>query len=468
MARLYVNNYSTTLNGAITDVATSMTLTDVTAFPAVGGTDYAMITITDGTNIEIVKATAIAGSVITIVRGQDGTSGTAFADTDTVGLRETAESFTDALAGDETPALAGPLDASLSGAYIGFGGSSSATAYNITHAGNVPQLTGAANYWYTFTTTSLVMNVGTTFNQFIVHNTNGLSYKISNAIEFEVNASGTRFGATGARITHIIDDDSMATASAVTLATSESIKAYADSVGGGAPEGTAVLSTGEVGGNKYLREDGDNTCSWQTIAAGGDMVLADIQTVTGAKTFNSTKFILAGASSGTTTINATAVAGTTTLTMPAATDTLVGKATTDTLTNKTIDGAAAGTNTISNLPYDIAFNAGFDSVSVKENIVVQTYAELVMARAGEIVGEAGYIDTVATGAAVIVDIEKNGTTVYATKPQFAVSTATLTAGTLKTDGSEDFVSGDRITFKVTQIGSTIAGQGVRFSIKTEV
>lgn len=37
---------------------------------------------------------------------------------------------------------------------------------------------------------------------------------------------------------------------------------------GGAPEGTAVLSTGEVGGIKFLREDGDNTCSWQSIPGG--------------------------------------------------------------------------------------------------------------------------------------------------------------------------------------------------------
>jgi hypothetical protein len=34
-------------------------------------------------------------------------------------------------------------------------------------------------------------------------------------------------------------------------------------------EGTAILSTGETGGTKFLREDGDGTCSWQTIAGGG-------------------------------------------------------------------------------------------------------------------------------------------------------------------------------------------------------
>ena len=33
-------------------------------------------------------------------------------------------------------------------------------------------------------------------------------------------------------------------------------------------EGTEVKSTGEGGGSKFLREDGDGTCSWQTVSAG--------------------------------------------------------------------------------------------------------------------------------------------------------------------------------------------------------
>jgi hypothetical protein len=39
----------------------------------------------------------------------------------------------------------------------------------------------------------------------------------------------------------------------------------------GSVEGTAVLSTGEAGGTKYLREDGDGTSSWQT--AGGNKII---------------------------------------------------------------------------------------------------------------------------------------------------------------------------------------------------
>jgi len=38
---------------------------------------------------------------------------------------------------------------------------------------------------------------------------------------------------------------------------------------GGAGEGTSILSTGETGAVKYLREDGDGTSSWQAVAGGG-------------------------------------------------------------------------------------------------------------------------------------------------------------------------------------------------------
>ena len=69
------------------------------------------------------------------------------------------------------------------------------------------------------------------------------------------------------------------------------------------------------------------------------MVLASVQTVTGTKTFGSAgavgKLAIAGTTSGSTVLDATAAASGT-LTLPAATDTLVGKATTDTLTNKTL------------------------------------------------------------------------------------------------------------------------------------
>lgn len=74
-------------------------------------------------------------------------------------------------------------------------------------------------------------------------------------------------------------------------------------------------------------------------ASGTAMTLGNTETVTGVKTFGSAGAVgrlkVAGTTSGTTILDATAAASGT-LTLPAATDTLVGKATTDTLTNKTL------------------------------------------------------------------------------------------------------------------------------------
>jgi len=39
-------------------------------------------------------------------------------------------------------------------------------------------------------------------------------------------------------------------------------------IDGASIEGTAIKSTGESGGTKFLREDGDGTCSFQTVSAG--------------------------------------------------------------------------------------------------------------------------------------------------------------------------------------------------------
>lgn len=85
------NNFATTLNGAITNVATSITLTSATGLPAIGTNEYFYLTIDDSTNIEIVKVTDDASSpTFTVVRGQGGTSGTAFADLDPVEMRMVA------------------------------------------------------------------------------------------------------------------------------------------------------------------------------------------------------------------------------------------------------------------------------------------------------------------------------------------------------------------------------------------
>ncbi|MCW8915052.1 MAG: hypothetical protein OQK24_04270 [Magnetovibrio sp.] len=112
-------------------------------------------------------------------------------------------------------------------------------------------------------------------------------------------------------------------------------------------------------------------------------------------------------------------------------------------------------------PYDIAFVAGYDGTMAAEDIAVQTYGELVVPRAFTLTGEQLYMDIPPAGSEAIFDIEKNGTSVYSTKPQVAVAANAGTAGVLS---ETSIAAGDRLTFKCTQVGSTVAGGGVRFTL----
>ena len=61
-------------------------------------------------------------------------------------------------------------------------------------------------------------------------------------------------------------------------------------------EGTELKSTGEGGGSKFLREDGDGTCSWQTISAGASALndLSDVTYSSGDLTISSLDKIISG------------------------------------------------------------------------------------------------------------------------------------------------------------------------------
>jgi len=82
-----------------------------------------------------------------------------------------------------------------------------------------------------------------------------------------------------------------------------------------------------------------------------------------------------GSTSGTTTVQATAVAGTNTLTLPATTsDTLVGKATTDTLTNKTLTSPTINTPTITTPTITGGTNTSSILVSPEERTTISATA----------------------------------------------------------------------------------------------
>jgi hypothetical protein len=114
-------------------------------------------------------------------------------------------------------------------------------------------------------------------------------------------------------------------------------------------------------------------------------------------------FGFSGSTSGTTTLQATAIAGTNTLTLPAVNnDTLVGKATTDTLTNKTltspvINGATIGTSII-----NLAINAQTGT----------TYTP-VLADNGKLV-------TLSNASAITLTVPTNASVAYATGAQINI------------------------------------------------
>ena len=65
----------------------------------------------------------------------------------------------------------------------------------------------------------------------------------------------------------------------------------------GTVEGTAIISTGESGGSKFLREDGDGTSSWITIPTESSHIQQTSVNLTGAITdsyFISLAYVLTG------------------------------------------------------------------------------------------------------------------------------------------------------------------------------
>ena len=94
MAILFTNNAATNLAASITSGDTSLTVASGggALFPNPTSPDYFLVTLVgiSGTPIEIVKVTARSGDTFTIVRGQEGTTPSAFTGGDVVQLRITA------------------------------------------------------------------------------------------------------------------------------------------------------------------------------------------------------------------------------------------------------------------------------------------------------------------------------------------------------------------------------------------
>lgn len=67
------------------------------------------------------------------------------------------------------------------------------------------------------------------------------------------------------------------------------------------------------------------------------------------------------------------------------------------------------------------------------------------------------VGTAPTGASLIFDVNKNGTTIFSTQANRPTITANAFSDLSSTPNTTTFASGDYITVDVDQIGSTVAG-----------
>ncbi|WP_374631825.1 hypothetical protein [Ferrovibrio sp.] len=114
-------------------------------------------------------------------------------------------------------------------------------------------------------------------------------------------------------------------------------------------------------------------------------------------------------------------------------------------------------------PYDLHFIAGWAPDGTGADLAVQVIGRTIMPRDVRISATRGNLTLAPTGTALIVDVEKNGATIFATKPQFEIGATALTPGVIA-GGQVDFNTNDVMTIKVYQIGSTIKGQGLTFAL----
>ena len=160
---------------------------------------------------------------------------------------------------------------------------------------------------------------------------------------------------------------------------SNPMTAGGDIIYGGALGTPTKLVNGNLG-EVLTSQGGTNAPIWSSAGA-GDMVLASVQTVTGAKTFGTIggavgKLILAGSTSGSSILNAAAVAGTTTITLPGTTTVLAGLSVANSFTTSQAitptsdvislavrrNGAGQSANVLEIQTEANAFLAGFDKV----------------------------------------------------------------------------------------------------------
>ncbi len=88
--QLFSNNTESTLVSGILPGDLSLDISSAVTFPSITNGDWFYLTIDDSTNLEIVRVTALAGSILTIERAQQNTTSQTFASGASISMRNTS------------------------------------------------------------------------------------------------------------------------------------------------------------------------------------------------------------------------------------------------------------------------------------------------------------------------------------------------------------------------------------------
>ena len=292
----------------------------------------------------------------------------------------------------------------------------------------------------TISTESDIQHVGDTNNK-ISFGTDTQDFQTGGSSRLDISDSGVRLGGANSRVTTILDEDNMASDSATSLATQQSIKAYVDAnAGGGSVSGNTFATDLKIGrdADNLIDFTTDNQVTFRVSANDGVVMKASGE-------IEATSLDISGDVDvdGTLETDALSIASTTVSSTAAELN--------------LVDGSSAGTIVNSKaVIYGSSGEVNATTLQIGGNAITSTAAELN-------VTDGVTAGTVAASKAVVVDSNKD----IASFRNITL-TGELDAGSLDISGDADIdgtLEADAITINGTSLSDTIAGTTVALATR---